>query len=346
MSNTKHIAAADLRQRLKSTLSDQQIRKTSKMAELNSKFVPFDRDDLLRAAIETLFENALEEPKEEFQEGLLLLVTGASGAGKSRSIGQALKRKQRMLGEGADDLFVEVSAPSPCTSKQLAICLLHGMGYPIQRDLQENVAWQRVRELLVARKPLMLWIDEMQHVVDGLQSIDEVKKMHNTIKSIVQLKVWPPVSIVMSGLPMLVDFAKMDAQIQRRTHEVVFDAIRFPEDVADVRRVVGGIIGHDVGLQIAQELTTDEFLARLCHCVSGAFGLAIKLTRAAAVEAFGWERNVACIDDFAMAYRMATGRSDAENPFLVDNWHKIRPWYADSEAKASAGSAKRKRKVA
>jgi len=298
MSTSNHITPDDLRQRLMSIMSDRQLRMTTKMAELNRKFVPFDRDDLLRGGIEWIFENPLEVPENGFLNGRLLLVTGATGAGKSRSVGQALKLKKQLLGEGAASLFIEAVAPSPCTPKQLAYALLHAMGYPLEKDLAENAAWKLVRDQLAIRGPMLIWIDEMQHVVDGLQSNDDIKKMLNTIKSIVQLQVWPPISLVMSGLPMLSDFTKMDSQINRRTREVAFDIIRLPDDLDDVQDVIQCTIADDVGLGVAPELTTGEFAARLCHATSKALGLVISLTRAAAVQAYGGERDVVCINDY------------------------------------------------
>jgi len=205
-----------------------------------------------------------------------------------------------------------------------------------------------VRDQLAIRGPMLIWIDEMQHVVDGLQSNDDIKKMLNTIKSIVQLQVWPPISLVMSGLPMLSDFTKMDSQINRRTREVAFDIIRLPDDLDDVQDVIQCTIADDVGLGVAPELTTGEFAARLCHATSKALGLVISLTRAAAVQAYGGERDVVCINDYAIAYHEATGRPAAENPFLVSAWADVRPWYADcmAQAAAAAATSTRKRKAA
>ena len=341
------ISNAELRERLLFSLPEDARRRTAKLAQLNDRYLPDkEHDQALKAGIATIFEQAAKKPTRGFVEGKIVLVTGESGAGKSKAIRNALAQQKAAMGGDLDHLFVECLAPSPCTSGQLAMAVLDGVSYQLVRELRENVAWRRARDQLKRIKPLAVWIDELQHILDHLQSEAEAVKFLNTVKTHVLMPQWPPVSLVLSGLPVLKQLAAKDRQIQRRVHEVILHPLSFPKDADRVRRNVVGIIKNDVGLKIDAAVVSDEFIARLIHTAAGALGLSIKLVDEAAATAFGNGRDTVTLRDFADAYARETGRPASENPFLVDNWHLVRPWYADAVALAKIQAAAPQEKAA
>src|SRR3546814_14754284 len=97
---------------------------------------------------------------------------GEAGAGKSRALKRQFRNRkefQNLHEINGDGPLVSISAPSPCTLKQLGLSLLRGLGYETDRDIRENIAWQMVRHQLRARSVKFVHIDEEQHAV---QSVD------------------------------------------------------------------------------------------------------------------------------------------------------------------------------
>ena len=113
-------------------------------------------------------------------EGRILVLTGETGAGKSRS----LKRLFRQRREQVEQVLVSVVAPSPCTLMQLGRKLLPELGYPIQRDRKEHLIWEDVRRRIDARGIRIVHIDEMQHVTQTANT-DQKTRVLNTIKSLI-----------------------------------------------------------------------------------------------------------------------------------------------------------------
>src|SRR3546814_8784763 len=87
---------------------------------------------------------------------------GEAGAGKSRALNRLFRNRkefQNLHEVDGDSPLVSISAPSPCTLKQLGLSLLRGLGYETDRDIRENIAWQMVRHKLKARNVKFVHID-------------------------------------------------------------------------------------------------------------------------------------------------------------------------------------------
>jgi hypothetical protein len=86
------------------------------------------------------------------------------------------------------------------------------------------------------------------------------------------------------------------------------------------------IVEKDAGMRLG-DFVTDEFVHRLCIAAAGAFGVAVDLTRSAVISAVGRRDfdGTLQLNDFATAYAAERGCERAENIFLADKWHEIRP---------------------
>lgn len=253
-------------------------------------------------------------------EGRILAVTGASGAGKTWAIERAIASIPELK-----PAMLCVTAPRPCTLKQLGRVFLREMGYQLRRDLHEHLTWEKVREHIEANGIRFVWIDELQHVLDGKHDA-QIVTISDTFKNLVQRRSWP-VSFLFSGLPSVSSFLGRDRQIERRSRTTEFGSLSFPGSTELIREaLLRTIVEGDAGMRLG-DLASDEFIHRLCHATGGALGVVIDLIRSAVLHAV--ERpnfnGAIQIGDFAAAYAAERGCERTENVFLATKWHEIRP---------------------
>lgn len=280
-------------------------------------------------------------------EGRALVVVGDSGAGKSAAIARLIasqpELQPRNLAVGPVVPIVSITAPSPFTPRALAMEVMNqGLGYGMVRDIRENVAYSRLREQLRVRQVRILHIDEMQHALSA-NNPHEMQKLSDTLKNLMQ-HAENPVSLILSGLPSLVDFVKTDIQLQRRCRFVRFAPLSFPEDVEGLRMIVKTVSQGPADLTPV-DLLADEFLARLCRAAGGQFGLVIQICRAAAEEAIRTGSEELNPKHYALAYAAGTGCAPDENLFTVRDWEFVSSGFVPAAAPADPqGPATSRRK--
>jgi len=284
------------------------------------RYIPRSRDRDLIREVKQWVDLTLVSIGEAHPEGRILAVTGASGAGKTRAIERAINAVP-----GLNQAILAVTAPRPCTLKQLGREILKGLGYPLQRDLKEHLTWEKVRDHLEPNQVRVVWVDELQHTLDGKNG-SQVAAISDTFKNLVQRRTWP-ISFLLSGLPVVSGFLGRDRQIERRSRTVEFAPITFPGSARLIRTVLlPSLIEEDAGMRIG-DLATDEFVHRLCHASAGAFGVAADLVRSAVLNAIDrkdFDGSIQLVD-FGAAYAAERGCERSENIFLVQNWHEVLP---------------------
>ncbi|WP_291649832.1 ATP-binding protein [Bosea sp. (in: a-proteobacteria)] len=299
-------------------------RRVAALEKVHRSYLKTDRDSVLEAEFDRLIDTSSLVFNGRRAEGRALVVVGQSGAGKTHAIRRLIEGRRELLPEnltlGMSLPIVSITAPSPCTLKQLGIELLRLLGYPIDRDVRENVAWNRVREQLRLRKVQIVHIDEAQHAV-RLMNDHEIQKLSDTFKNVMQQPDWP-VCLVLSGLPSLVQFAQRDVQFGRRCRFLSFDGISFPRDIKRLRYIVEAISTKCAALP-SEGLESDEFLARLCRAAEGQFGRVIQICRSAAEEAIFAGAHTLTVRHFVDVYAAATGCSPDANVFAVRDWEFV-----------------------
>lgn len=331
--------------------AEQRARRLAALERLHRSYLKSARDTALEAEFERLIDTSSLMLNGRRAEGRALVLVGESGAGKSHAIRRIIEGRRELLPEnlpiGRSMPIVSITAPSPCTLKQLGVELLRILGYPIERDVRENVAWNRVREQLRLRKVRIVHIDEAQHAVH-LMNEPDIQKLSDTFKNVMQQPDWP-VCLVLSGLPSLVQFAHRDVQLGRRCRFYSFDAVTFPRGVKRLRYIVDKIATNGACLP-TEGLDSDEFLGRLCRAAEGQFGRIVQICRSAAEEAIVSQSRSLSSEHFALAIRAATGCADDENIFLVRDWEFVPtgiavPTPADPTADVPDQSETRKRRA-
>lgn len=299
-------------------------RRVAALEKLHRSYLKTGRDGQLEAEFDRLIDTSSLVLNGRRAEGRALVVVGQSGAGKTHAIKRLIEGRRELLPEnltlGMSLPIVSITAPSPCTLKQLGIELLRLLGYPIDRDVRENVAWNRVREQLRLRKVQIVHIDEAQHAV-RLMNDHEIQKLSDTFKNVMQQPDWP-VCLVLSGLPSLVQFAQRDVQFGRRCRFMSFDGISFPRDIKRLRYIVEAISSKCAEMP-CEGLESDEFLARLCRAAEGQFGRVIQICRSAAEEAIFAGDHTLTVRHFIDVYAAATGCSPDANVFAVRDWEFV-----------------------
>lgn len=321
------------------------------LERVRGKYVTSPGDAVCMKALTKLILNsgmrantALPYSRTNRAEGRILVITGESGAGKSRRLMRTLRRHPALAGQdlaGPDSPVVVVNVPSPCTLKLLGREVLSATGYPLERELLENLVWERVRRRLDRGNKLIVVFDEMQHITRKLDS-SEIDKVSDTIKNLMNNLTWR-VSIIVCGLPKVADFIHRDRQLERRAQFIHLAALTMPGDNAVIAAMV-------TKLATVADLTVDTDIAtnlapRLIHAAGNQWGVAIALTHEAIQTAL-WPDYLALdkrddeidvghpqqagpdgtltLSHFAEAYEDLLGCTDDENPFVSRDWTTIR----------------------
>ncbi|GJE52109.1 hypothetical protein GOFOIKOB_5177 [Methylobacterium tardum] len=321
------------------------------LEQVRGKYVTSPGDAVCMKALTKLILNAgmrantaLPYSRTNRAEGRILVITGESGAGKSRRLMRTLRRHPALEGQdlaGPDSPVVVVNVPSPCTLKLLGREVLHATGYPLERELLENLVWERVRRRLDRGNKLIVVFDEMQHITRKLNS-DEINKVSDTIKNLINNLTWR-VSIIVCGLPKVADFIHRDRQLERRAQFIHIDSLTMPGDNAVIAAMVTKLAAV-ADLIVEADIATN-LAPRLIHAACNQWGVAIALTHEAiqtalrpdylALDRHDDEIDVGdpqqvgpdgtlTLNHFAEAYRGLLGCTDEENPFVSRDWITIR----------------------
>jgi hypothetical protein len=290
------------------------------MVRMQNHYIQTLRDRKLSEEMMRWVDTTLASVSGPRPEGRILAVIGNSGAGKTWAIERAIKSIPEFKSS-----ILSVTAPRPCTLKQLGREILKNLGYGLKRELREHMVWEKVRDHLEGNNVRFVWIDELQHAFDGKHDT-QLGAISDTFKNLAQRRAWP-ISFLLSGLPVVATFLGRDRQIERRSRTLEFGSLKFPGDAKLIRQaLLTSIIQTDAGMRLG-DLASDEFIHQLCHATEGAFGSVIDLIRSAVLHAVERPKpdGLVRIDDFASAYAAERGCQHSDNIFLAPNWHQIRP---------------------
>lgn len=322
--------------RMRKLQSARRERNGDVMAGVLSAYVTTPRDALLAKELDNLIDGFLsaQEAAEQdasrqvgrLREGRALTVTGASGAGKTRTLERHFFKREEFAGYGdrdSDCILVSVSTPSPCTLRLLGMEVLKALGYETTRKLEENVVWDMVQNHLAVRGVCFLHIDELQHVLQSRNPV-EVAKVRDTLKRLMQNKAWP-VWLILSGLPEIGNLFAGDEQVWRRSRQIFFENLTLEKDTALVRHLITSYGKDKASLSVAS-VTTDALIGRLIHAGIGRFGIVIEIIQDAINEALLGEADELRLEHFASAYAARTGCLPEANVFTAANdWWLLNP---------------------
>ncbi|MBB3149200.1 hypothetical protein FHS21_005652 [Phyllobacterium trifolii] len=298
------------------------------MTELNHQYYGRKiRDDLLKAEVERQrkrikfqMDAAPGTLVGEMAEGRILALLGESGAGKSRALMRMFKKYPELLGKpeaGKERYLISIKAPSPCLPRLIAERILRAAGYPVQKELPENLAWNLVTQYLPVCGVRLIHIDEFQHVSQRNDPAQR-QKIRDSMKDVMQIPDFP-VSFVVSGLPEIAEFLQPDRQIKRRTRTIVFHPLNYERDRNFLETMINSYVSR-AGLTVD---FSGAFVQRLLHAASSQTGIFIEYMLEGIEQALLLDRTVLnnrCLED---VYAIRSGCLPERNVFTAKDWRSI-----------------------
>jgi len=293
----------------------------TRIAPLREKYIETPRDNVVRTNLNLLIAtraNNVIASQPNTKLGMML--TGASGAGKSTMLQRQLSRHPALAVPAGDDdqlPYVSFRIESPITLKSLGLQTLHKLGYAMKRSSNKADYWNDVRDQLQLRRVQILHFDEAQDIFESGTKRD-IRELLGTFKGLMSNPRWPTI-VLISGIPILGGFVKQDFQLTRRLFDVPLESITAAQD------------GDAIAWQIAEyaklaALTPKlpaDLAARLIHAAATQLGLAFEITLDAMQEALLVNAKSLSIQHFADAYERQTMCNATLNPFLADDWQNL-----------------------
>lgn len=227
-----------------------------------------------------------------------------------------------------------MTVPSPATLKELGRKTARTLGYPISGNATGPVIWDLVKFHAQERGTIMIHFDEAQDIaVTQTKMSDpntplvfknerEWQAVINTLKSLQQNKSWP-ITLVLSGVPILKQVVNKDVQLMRRLKAFEIPKLVPATDRRNIEAVLRKYIAT-AGIMAQEDLFGDLFIERLAHSANYNLGTLIKLTKDAILTSLKTDPSTPlATPQFAAAYKAKNATSDPFNPFLAPNFLNI-----------------------
>lgn len=252
-----------------------------------------------------------------------LVVIGGSGSGKSTAIKHLIQKHPDITLPSPDTKYsdvVSVTVPSPGNLKDLGIKILDGLGYTLNRDRSAAFIWANVRHLLQERRIIFLHLDELQRSYIERNAASRTHVI-NTLNELMQTKDWP-VSLILSGMPMVKDLINEDVQFARRLRPIEFKPICAFSDREMLEDILRSYLKR-ADMRLSSELMQIDIVDRMVHAGANQFGRTIEMLIQVIEEAMIASQDVLHLEHFIRAFGRRTGCSDGLNPFVVDDYLTI-----------------------
>lgn len=309
--------------------SEQERDANSRSERVKGLYIESDRDEDLTRLLNRLARNAASraDPSLPYaannrKPGMGIVISGDSGAGKTRMLQRMFRNNPLFPNYGTFDAapspLISVQAPSPCTLLQLAIRILQKLDYAPQREIRENVAWLRVRDQMRAQGTLFLHIDDIQHVLAGLGET-EVQKVRDTLKDLMLLE--SPIQLILSGIPELLPFTRMDRQLKRRLRYLYLPKIAESQHGDFLAASIDHYAG-EAGLRTDLK-AEDCIVPRLLHAGLYELGMSLEILCEAVEFSLHRGAGVLTLKDFQSSYADRNLMPNEQNIFASPAWQTI-----------------------
>ncbi len=353
--------------RLRGTMRPKAVDVADHMEKVRNQFVETSLEDELADKLELMKASLVAQSDQD--EHQILFVHGESHAGKTTLLKRALFKDPSFEPYKIDykpmKPLAHMSVFAPSSLRNLSVDGLKMLGYPVKADLKRNLAWPQFRDKLEERQTMFLWLDEAQNLlnVDNPADLDRIA---NALVSLVQRPEWQ-VRLILSGLPSLMSLVDYGTIANRSLFLPVpsIDIPPNPEEEAKlvaagsgsiagiIRDWVREVVEVHAGVELADFLGGD-FPGRIVHACGRNFGSIIRLTRNAveiAMLRHDARDGTPCTvvrEDFATAYRNASGVPNALNVFHAPHWSALPVGLAkipDKEVPVQAAGTRLEKKV-
>lgn len=305
--------------RIRSNMTEDEIRSADRNAELLARHCPMARDEIVKAHMKIMMASLISPDSDEFKEHRILFLVGDSDSGKSQTLKHVLPFFNL---DDYDDEYgqaqqlLRLKMPTPCTLRNIAVECLRVLGVPVRGDIRESVVWPIFRKQLVDRRIVLVVFDEAQRMM-RMDNENELQKVSDTLITLVEMEDWP-MRMVLCGVPILELLRNRDDQMSNRSQIVKFDPVT-DRNVGKVGEWLTEIVTVHASLGL-EDIPVDDYASRLIRACEGNVGSIIKLIRSAAGIAINDGRSIIERSDFAKAYHRKTACTPQTNLFEAANW--------------------------
>lgn len=306
---------------------------------LADKHFPLDRGKELQRSMALIFSRYLGnlQSGNRFEaEGLL--VTGASGSGKTREIHHLVKQfneSEPLLPSGKPARFVHCLLEGKTGWKGIGSTTLRALGYPVSDNARNTQAriWEKVVLQAKAQGVVGIHYDEAQHIFRGKSETERLAVL-DSFKTLLKSHDWPLI-LILSGVPELAGHVMEEPQLFRLMTQLRLQEIDLPADYRVMHEIVGSF-GIETGLAPAQDLMSEDFYHRLATAAANRWGVMIEITTKAITAARMEDTSVLARTHFVEAWAEKTKMVQLMNPFTHENYRSMFPndklfWARSSE---------------
>jgi len=267
-------------------LFNPQIAETAAMN--TGRYFPLRRSERLRATFSEIFSRHIGNLNSgQWFEGEVLLVTGLSECGKTRETNEVLKllHAERVpLPNGEPACIAQCDLSRAGGWKDLGRRTLKAMRYYLSDNarLTQTEIWARVAYQAEEQGIIGIHFDEAQHIFAGKSDNDREMILDN-FKSLIKARGWP-LLLIMSGVPELAGHLRALDQTQNKVTHVHFGEVDLPDDLEVIHEIVGSY-AFDNGLEVDDDLLSEDFYRRLAVASAMRWGTLIKMTIASIAKA-------------------------------------------------------------
>ena len=301
---------------------------------LRNRHINFPRDKELKTALDLACEQmwirkdpSLPHGRRNRHEQDAILVSGATGAGKSCTVSKALGGLAQTLADptGEPARIVSVKTPSPFSAKELARRILRELEVELSDELTEVELWEAVIANFAGHRVALLHIDEFQRfttvkTVGRSDAAKSIERLSATLNELLMADEWP-VTLLISGTEEIVGFWRMKLvdQVHRRTKFVLFQQLdhRYYTPLRDALNKYCEIAG------ISNATAVEDLPGRIAMAGENTLGIALELMQEAVVQAVRSGAKALTMDHFVTVYAVRTGLPRDQNPFFAKDWSKI-----------------------
>lgn len=286
---------------------------------LTRQHYDFERSVRLNDALKRIFSRHLGLMRSGLPfetEGIL--VTGASGAGKTKEIRHLIDNfngSQPPLPNGQPAKFVSCMLDAKSGWKGLGSMTSAALGYPLadtHRNTQQQI-WRKVLLQAKAQGVIGIHYDEAQHIFRDRSDKEQMATL-DSLKTLMKSAEWPLI-LILSGVPELRGYAIKEQQLFRLLTQVDFPHIHMDTEYAKMHELVS-FMAQDAGLDESLALTKGDFYDRLAVAAGSRWGISILIT-ARAIEVGLLESSKTLEPKhFVSAWCNQTGNNPLVSPFM------------------------------
>lgn len=262
----------------------------------------------------------------------VLVITGATGSGKNFTIKRALRAVPAPFDAAAtiERHTLLVKFPSAFSTKELARRILKKLGLEtiVDEPHADAELWALVSWHLQMHGVLVLHLDEFQRwktergLAGTSHRIKAIYRLAEILNDLLLNEHWP-VSLVISGLPEVLEFWDLEAmdQVNRRSKFVSF------AQMSGAYRSAMGVAISDYAALAGIKVTlspSDEVAERLIFASGHTVGIALEYAQEAVISAVSRGSKELELKDFLMVYAKRNPKvPTAKNPFHSPQWREL-----------------------